>query len=115
MGKTSMVKSDECETCLINRPFKSTSRFYKNDLAKQVLAIEKAKGDQIKYEDVQALTSGQRRSLAWKTGDVDACMVSAGQGIGLIHEIATVQEVLSSIVNEAQETIRVRLSRMAKL
>merc|ERR1719247_3082483 len=74
--KDAMVTSDERETCLINRPFKSTSRFYKNQLAKEVLAVEKAKGDSITYKDVQHLTAGTRRKDAWRTGDVHACMVS---------------------------------------
>merc|ERR1719183_1929297 len=66
--KKGMVNSDETKTCLINRPFKSTSRFYKNKLADQVLAVERSKGDKIKYEDVKDLTSGERRKEAWRTG-----------------------------------------------
>lgn len=110
--KTSMVNSDERETCLINRPFKSTSRFYKNNLAKQVLAVEKAKGDQIKYEDVQHLTAGSRRAHAWRTGDVHECMVSAGQGIGLIHDIPTVQEFIDRMMSDAENVITRRLARI---
>jgi len=103
--KRSMVGSDERETCLINRPFKSTSRFYKNDLAKQVLAVEKEKGDHIKYEDVKHLTAGSRRAEAWRKGDVHECMVSAGQGIGLIHEIPSVQKFIDRMMSEAEEII----------
>mmetsp|Transcript_77876 Transcript_77876/g.147056 ORF Transcript_77876/g.147056 Transcript_77876/m.147056 type:complete len:353 (+) Transcript_77876:73-1131(+) len=110
--KKSMVSSDEVETCLINRPFKSTSRFYKNNLAKQVLDVEKSKGDKIKYEDVKHLTAGARRREAWRKGDVHECMVSAGQGIGLIHDIPTVKEVVDRMVKEAEETIFGRLSAM---
>jgi len=113
--KAGMVKSDERETCLINRPFRSTSRMYKNALAKEVLAIERAKGDQIKYEDVKALTAGSRRKDAWRRGDVDACMVSAGQGIGLIHDIPTVKDCIDKMMKEAEETICNRLQLMAKL
>jgi nitronate monooxygenase len=111
--KTAMVESDECQTCLVNRPFKSTSRFYKNGLAKQVMAVEKEKGDKIKYADVMHLTTGKRRSKAWATGDVDECMVSAGQGIGLIHDIPTVKECIDRLVQEAEEVICGRLSKMA--
>lgn len=112
--KTGMVEADERNTCLVNRPFKSTSRFFKNNLAKEVLAVEKAKGDNIKYEDVMHLTSGKRRKEAWSTGDVHECMVSAGQGIGLIHDIPTVKDVIDRMVAEAEETICNRLSAMAR-
>jgi len=112
--KEAMVKSDERETCLVNRPFKSTSRFYKNQLAKEVLAVEKAKGDSITYKDVQHLTAGTRRKDAWRTGDVNACMVSAGQGIGLIHDVPTVHEVISCMVSEAEQTICQRLITLAQ-
>lgn len=111
--KTAMVESDECQTCLINRPFKSTSRFYKNNLAKQVLAVEKAKGENIKYADVMHLTSGKRRDKAWRSGDVHECMVSAGQGIGLIHDVLSVKECIDGMMTEAEEVIRGRLARFA--
>merc|ERR1711988_1125863 len=111
--KASMVQSDERETCLINRPFKSTSRFYKNNLAKEVVAVEKAKGDQIKYEDVMHLTAGSRRAEAWRKGDVHECMVSAGQGIGLIHDIPAVQEFIDRMMNDAEEIISRRLAGFA--
>mmetsp|Transcript_30986 Transcript_30986/g.70400 ORF Transcript_30986/g.70400 Transcript_30986/m.70400 type:complete len:353 (-) Transcript_30986:192-1250(-) len=113
--KESMVKSDERETCLVNRPFRSTSRFYKNDLAKQVLAVEKAKGDSLKYSDVQHLTAGTRRQEAWRTGDVDECMVSAGQGIGLIHDVPTVKDVIDRMTQEAEEIICRRLASVVRL
>jgi len=113
--KRSMVESDERETCLINRPFKSTSRFYKNNLAKEVLAVEKAKGDQIKYEDVMHLTAGSRRQEAWRNGDVHECMVSAGQGIGLIHDIPTVQDFIDQMMNDAEYIISRRLASMSSV
>lgn len=112
--KLAMVESDERETCLVNRPFRSTSRFYKNNLAKEVLAVEKAKGDKIKYEDVMHLTAGTRRQEAWRSGDVHECMVSAGQGIGLIHSIPTVKEVIDRMVQEADEVIFQRLSSLSR-
>jgi nitronate monooxygenase len=111
--KRSMVESDERETCLLNRPFKSTSRFYSNNLAKQVLAVEKAKGDKIKYADVKDLTAGSRRAEAWRKGDVHECLVSAGQGIGLIHDIPTVQECIESMVRQAEDIICARLASIA--
>lgn len=113
--KTAMVESDEVQTCLVNRPFKSTSRFYKNDLAKQVMAVEEAKGKNIKYSDVMHLTTGKRRAQAWKSGDVNECMVSAGQGIGLIHDVPTVKECIGRIMQEAEEVICERLSKIAAL
>jgi len=113
--KKGMVNSDETKTCLINRPFKSTSRFYKNKLADEVLAVEKAKGENIKYQDVAHLTSGTRRKEAWRTGDVDECMVSAGQGIGLIHDVPTVQACVDRMVKEAEDTICLRLQSLASL
>jgi nitronate monooxygenase len=111
--KTAMVESDECQTCLVNRPFKSTSRFYKNNLAKQVMAVEKEKGDKIKYADVMQLTAGKRRAKAWATGDVHECMVSAGQGIGMIHDVPTVKDCIDRMVHEAEDIICGRLSKFA--
>merc|ERR1711920_856706 len=112
--KEAMVASDERDTCLVNRPFRSTSRFYKNNLAKEVLAIEKAKGENLRYEDVQHLTAGERRKEAWRTGDVHHCMLSAGQGIGLIHSVPTVKEVIDGMMQEAEQTINRRLASLTR-
>merc|ERR1712139_582445 len=86
-----------------------------NNLAKDVLAVEKAKGDQIKYEDVMHLTTGSRRAEAWRKGDVHECMVSAGQGIGLIHDIPTVQEFIDRMMKDAEDVITKRLAGIASL
>jgi len=110
--KERMVQSDERDTCLVNRPFKSTSRFFKNGLAKEVLAVEKAKGDAIKYSDVAHLTTGTRRKQAWANGDADYCMLSAGQGIGLIYETISVRERIDRMMQEAEEIMFQRIQSM---
>merc|ERR1711920_1089050 len=110
--KESMVKSDERDTCLVNRPFKSTSRFFKNGLAKEVLAVEKSKGDTIKYSDVAHLTTGTRRKQAWANGDADYCMLSAGQGIGLIYETLPVRARIDRMMQEAEEIMFQRIQSM---
>lgn len=112
--KQGMVEADERKTCLVNRPFRSTSRMFKNTLADEVLAVEKAKGDSITYADVKHLTAGSLRKEAWRTGDVNGCMVSAGQGVGLIHSVLTVKELIDRMVEDAEDAICIRLAAMTK-
>lgn len=39
--------------------------------------------------------------MAYQSGDTDNAMVSVGQGVGLIHDIRGVKEIIDSIVTDA--------------
>jgi len=41
----------------------------------------------------------------YRQGDLDAGMVSCGQGVGLVKDIPTVKELLDRIMKEAEDTI----------
>jgi nitronate monooxygenase len=45
-----------------------------------------------------------RGRAAYKTGDVNDAVIPCGQGVGLIHDIPTVAELMERIVGEARAT-----------
>jgi NAD(P)H-dependent flavin oxidoreductase YrpB (nitropropane dioxygenase family) len=53
--------------------------------------------------------SGARGRQAEKDGDSDAGTWAAGQGIGLIEESLSCQEIMTRMIAEAEDTIRSRL------
>ena len=49
--------------------------------------------------------SGQKTKAAFINGDVGSATFCTGMGMGLIHDVVPVQELLDRIVKEAEETI----------
>ena len=56
--------------------------------------------------------SGAKGRMALETGDVDAGLLSAGQVLGLIHDIPSCHDLIQGIMTEAQEIIQQRLNRL---
>jgi len=107
--KQQMVLNDERATDLIFRTMHNTSRVAKNAISQQVVAMEK---EGAKFEDVRELVAGTRGRVVYETGDPDHGIWSAGMVQGLIHDIPSCAELISRIVNGAEEIIRGRLGTM---
>ncbi|GGD16884.1 nitronate monooxygenase [Pyruvatibacter mobilis] len=105
--KQQMIENDERSTNLIFRTLHNTARVAKNAVSDEVVAKER---EGAKFEDIQHLVSGQRGKVVYSEGDPDHGIWSAGLVQGLIHDIPTVQELLTRIVTEAEGIIRGRLS-----
>ncbi|KAI8331717.1 putative dioxygenase [Chlamydoabsidia padenii] len=107
--KQALVNSDERNTTLIFRPFRNTSRVFKNTVAVEVNAIEKSKKESLVFDDIQPLVSGARGRTVYETGDPDAGVWTAGPVMGLIDDVPSCQELLDRIVSEAEHIIRHKL------
>jgi NAD(P)H-dependent flavin oxidoreductase YrpB (nitropropane dioxygenase family) len=107
--KQKIVEMDETQTSLIFRSFRNTARVYTNKIATEVAEIEKAGGD---FGQVHALVSGKNQDIAWTTGDIDAGMVTVGMCGGLIKDIPSCEELVSTIVTDAEQIINERLAAM---
>ncbi len=107
--KQKIVEMDENQTRLIFRSYRNTARVYRNSVADKVAEIEAAGGE---FGEVHHLVSGANQDKAWTTGDIEAGMVTVGMSGGLINDIPTCQELVSTIVDDAETIIRNRLSGM---
>lgn len=102
--KEEMVKADERNTVHIFRTLRNTARVYKNDVAKEVVRLER-RPEGAKFEDLRELVSGARGAQVYTTGDPNKGVWSAGVSIGLIHDIPTCDELLKRMEREAEEVI----------
>jgi NADH:quinone reductase (non-electrogenic) len=105
--KKRIVEADERQTDLIFRSFRNTARVARNVVSQQVLEIERAGGS---FEDVRDLVAGVRGRRVYETGDVDCGVWSAGLCQGLVHDVPTVDELVSRIVRDAVTIISGRLA-----
>lgn len=108
--KERIVQADERSTTLVFRPFRNTSRLFKNSVAIEVNKREKKPG--VQFEDVRELVSGARGKQVYVTGDPEFGVWTAGQVVGLIDDIPTCQELVTRMVAEAEEIIQKRLVSM---
>lgn len=105
-----MVAHGETDTMIIQRSIRNPIRAIKNDMAYRVLGFETMAG-QPKIDEIMKLINGKRSDDAMAAGDIDNCLFSCGQSIGLIDDIPTVQDIVQNMVSTAESSY-VRLQQM---
>jgi nitronate monooxygenase len=107
--KQALVAASELDTRLIMRPLRNTERVLRNAAVDRLLEKEKAKGAELKFEDIIEEVAGVYPRIM-KQGDMDAGGWSCGMVAGLIHDVPTVKELIDRIMAEAEAIIRSRLA-----
>lgn len=102
--KQAIVDAQETDTELVLRRWKNTSRLFANKVAKEAVRAERESSSG-RFEDVAPLVSGKRGREVFINGDVDYGVWTAGQVIGLIHDIPSCQDLVQRIEREAEETL----------
>jgi len=104
--KQAIVDAQETDTELLLRKWRNTSRLFANKVAKAALKIERedTTGDFGK-SGIGEFMSGKRGRQVFQNGDKDFGVWTAGQVIGLIHDIPTCDVLLKRIEKEAVDTL----------
>jgi len=110
--KQALVNANERDTRLLMRSLRNTARFLVNDNANKVLEIE-AKGDAT-IADIKEYMSGLKGADMRESGDMESGVFSAGQVVGMIHDIPSVQELFDQIVGEARDLLTQRLPNIVQ-
>ncbi len=107
--KKALVEADERSTRLVMRTLRNTERVLHTPTVDKVLEIE-ARGN-AKIEDIAPYVAGKvNKEEVLEKGNVEKGVMSAGQVVGLIHDIPTVKELIDRIVGQAEEIIEKRLA-----
>jgi len=109
--KDAIVAASELDTRLIMRSLRNTERVLNNPAVERVLTMEKAKGNDITFEDILTDVAGVYPKVMID-GDMDVGAWSCGMVAGLIHDIPTCKELIDGIMAEAEILIRARLEGM---
>ncbi|KAL4772750.1 hypothetical protein BDW60DRAFT_186943 [Aspergillus nidulans var. acristatus] len=102
--KQAIVDAEETDTALVMRRWKNTTRLFANEVTKQALKVEK-ESKSGEFAEIAPFVSGKRGREVFLNGDVNFGVWTAGQVIGLIHDIPTCAELLSRIEKEAYEAL----------
>jgi NAD(P)H-dependent flavin oxidoreductase YrpB (nitropropane dioxygenase family) len=110
--KKALVAATELDTRLIMRPLRNTERVLNNAAVERLLEKERTLGPALKFEDIIEEVAGVYPRIM-KNGEMDAGGWSCGMVAGLIHDIPTVQQLIDTIMADAEHIISQRLSRFA--
>jgi len=106
--KRQIVDNSETDTIVVFREFHNSARVAKNAVSLEIAEISRRPG--ATFADIAHLASGERgRAEVLRDGDMDGGMWWASQAQGLIHEVASCREVVSTIMRDAEMIVRTRL------
>jgi nitronate monooxygenase len=101
--KQALLKATIYDTTIIMRSLNATHRVWNNQAAQRVLELETSKSDQMEIFNAAA---GAKSKLMYDEGDLAAGVISVGQGVGLIQDIPTVNELIERIMKETNEIVQ---------
>lgn len=109
--KNAIVAGAETDTCLILRSLKNSSRVAKTELARSVIAMEKEGAG---IDQLAPKVAGAKGRGVYEEGNVEGGIWTVGMVQGLIEDIPSCQELIGSIISEAESIITKRLSVVIK-
>jgi len=107
--KEQIINADETDTALVLRRWRNTTRLYKNKVTEQALKVEReSKTGQ--FSEIAPYVSGKRGREVFINGDPEYGVWTAGQVMGLIHDIPTCKVLIERIEKEAEQALREKLA-----
>ncbi len=106
--KDAIVAASELDTRLIMRPLRNTERVLNNTAVERVLEVEKIKGKDISFDDIQSDVIGVYPSVMID-GKASEGAWSCGMVAGLIDDVPTCKELIERVMADAEEIICARL------
>lgn len=100
--KDAVVNAGELDTMLVLRSIGNTHRVWINQTAKTVSEME-AKGATL--EELLPVIAGEKARKMYENGEVDAGLMSCGQGVGLIDKVKPARDIVQDIMREAREAL----------
>ena len=111
--KRAIVAASELDTRLVMRPLRNTERVLTNGAAERLLQKERELGAAITFADIAPEVAGVYPRIM-QDGDMEAGVWSCGMVAGLIHDVPTVQQLIDSIMAQADTLISERLAGLLR-
>ena len=108
--KAAILAASELDTRLVMRPLRNTERVLNNAAVEKLLKKEKHLGNDLKIEDIMEEVAGVYPKVM-QDGAMDSGAWSCGMVAGLVNDIPTVEELINTIMKEAEEIIASKLQK----
>jgi NADH:quinone reductase (non-electrogenic) len=104
--KEALIAATETDTVILMRSIQNSYRAWNNEAARRILELEKAHAS---LEEIVHAGRAEKAKRMYREGDVNAGVISCGQGIGLVKRIMPLQDIIEAIVSQA-DGLRKRLA-----
>ncbi|WP_423828269.1 enoyl-[acyl-carrier-protein] reductase FabK [Sporotomaculum syntrophicum] len=104
--KDAIIKSKDRDSIVTGRPTGHPVRVLKNKLTKKFIEFEETGAPAEEYEKLGV----GRMKLAMVDGDIDMGSVMAGQVSAMVQKVEPARDIINSVINEAERTIRLTYS-----
>lgn len=101
--KIELSKADYNDTVLVMKSINSTHRVWNNKAAQKILDLESKKAS---LEEIIEVASGENAKKMYYAGDLDAGIISCGQGIGFCNEIFSIKDIVKNIIHKAEKVLK---------
>ncbi len=101
--KQALLDAQEVDTMLLMRTIGNTHRVWKNKAAQAVAELEEKKAT---LEEIVKAAGGEKAEAMYDTGVTDVGIMSCGQGVGMIHDIPTIAELLDRMMEQAEQSMK---------
>lgn len=98
--KQALVQASELDTMLVMRSIGATHRVWANAAAKKCAELESS---QAGLPEILNIAAGEKAKRMYDCGELDLGIISCGQGVGMIHDIPTVQELFERMIAQAAD------------
>lgn len=98
--KQALLKATELDTMLVLRSIGATHRVWANGAARKCVELE---SDRAGLPEILSIAAGEKAKRMYEEGELDLGILSCGQGVGMAHDIPTVQELFDRMIVQAKE------------
>jgi nitronate monooxygenase len=98
--KQALIEATELDTLVIMRTIGNSHRAWTNETARKVADLEK---EQAGLEAIVQAAGGDKARKMCQEGDLNAGVISCGQGVGLVKKVMPMKDIIEGIVHQAEE------------
>jgi NAD(P)H-dependent flavin oxidoreductase YrpB (nitropropane dioxygenase family) len=96
--KQSLIDATELDTMVIMRTIQNSHRVWINDTAKKIADMEK---QQAGLQAIVEAAGGEKAKRMYEEGDLQAGVISCGQGVGLVRKVMPMKDIIEGIIQQA--------------
>jgi len=104
--KQALIEATELDTMIVMRSIQNSHRVWINEVARKVAELEK---QQAGLPEIVQVAAGEKAKRMFQEGDLNAGVISCGQGVGLVKKVMPMKDIIEGIVHQADE-LRKKLS-----
>ncbi|MBI5967515.1 MAG: nitronate monooxygenase [Deltaproteobacteria bacterium] len=98
--KETLINASELDTMVIMRSIQNSHRVWINEAAKKVAQLEK---QQAGLPEIVEAAGGDKARRMFAEGNLNAGVISCGQGIGLVKKVRPMKDIIEGIIYQAEE------------